>query len=111
MLSVPCPKCGGTNIFDETKQIPTYCSFCGSHLPNMDTYVQESLKLKVENELLNMEKQRHQMEMEAEEKRLEKEKIVSRKWIANDISDIMAIIFMILLLIAFAAFIIYIKSK
>ena len=68
MLSVPCPKCGGTNIFDETKQIPTYCSFCSAHLPNMDAYVQEALKLKVENELLNMEKQRHQMEMEKEEK-------------------------------------------
>ena len=63
MLSVPCPKCGGTNIFDETKQIPTYCSFCGSHLPNMDTYVQESLKVAVDKQKLNLDLQRMDKEI------------------------------------------------
>lgn len=63
MLSVPCPKCGGTNIFDETKQIPTYCSFCSAHLPNMDTYVQESLKVAVDKQKLNLDLQRMDKEI------------------------------------------------
>lgn len=63
MLSVPCPKCGGTNIFDETKQIPTYCSFCSAHLPNMDAYVQESLKVAVDKQKLNLDLQRMDKEI------------------------------------------------
>ena len=58
MLSVQCPKCGGTNIFDETKQIPTYCAFCSAHLPDMTKFVEESIKL-------NLEKERHKIEMES----------------------------------------------
>lgn len=57
MLSVPCPKCGGTNIFDETKQIPTYCSFCGAHLPDMTEYVRRSLNLGVDRQYFNMNMQ------------------------------------------------------
>ena len=63
MLSANCPRCGATNIFDETKQIPTYCSFCGSHLPNMDTYVQESLKVAVDKQKLNLDLQRMDKEI------------------------------------------------
>lgn len=103
MLSVPCPKCGGTNVFDETKQIPTYCSFCGAHLPNMDSYVQDSLKLQVENELLNMEKQRHKMEMEAEEKRIQKMKAVKK----DSFGDIVCTIIMLLGIIIFGYIIIF----
>lgn len=103
MLSVPCPKCGGTNIFDETKTIPTYCSFCGAHLPNMDAYVQEALKLKVENELLNMEKQRHQMEMEAEEKHIRKMKEAKK----DSFGDIISIIITLLAIILFGYILIF----
>lgn len=68
MLSVHCPNCGGTNIFDETKQIPTYCAFCAAHLPDMTTFVQESLKL-------GLDKQHHQMELEKMDKEIKKERV------------------------------------
>lgn len=70
MLSVHCPNCGGTNIFDETKQIPTYCAFCASHLPDMTEFVQESLKL-------SLDKQHHKMDMEKMDKEIKKERIES----------------------------------
>lgn len=103
MLSITCPKCGGTNIFDETKTIPTYCSFCGAHLPDMDSYVQDSLKLQVENELLNMEKQRHKMEMEAEEKRIQRMKAVKK----DSFGDIVCAIIMLLGIIIFGYILIF----
>lgn len=72
MLSVHCPSCGGTNIFDETKQIPTYCAFCGAHLPDMTEFVKESLKL-------GLDKQHHSMDMEKADKEIEKERIKSKR--------------------------------
>lgn len=71
MLSVHCPSCGGTNIFDEKKQIPTYCAFCGAHFPDMTTFVQESLKL-------GLDKQHHSMEMEKADKEIKKEQIKAK---------------------------------
>lgn len=68
MLSVHCPNCGGTNIFDETKQIPTYCGFCSAHLPDMTTFVQESLKL-------GLDKQHHQMDLEKMDKQIKRERV------------------------------------
>ena len=70
MLSVHCPKCSGTNIFDETKQIPTYCAFCGAHLPDMTTFVQESLKL-------GLDKQHHSMDLEKMDKEIKKERVLN----------------------------------
>lgn len=74
MLSVHCPSCGGTNIFDETKQIPTYCAFCGKHLPDMTTFVQESLKLGLDKQQLDIDRQRHQMELETIDKDIKRTK-------------------------------------
>ena len=68
MLSVQCPKCGSTNIFDETKQVPTYCAFCAAHLPDMTTFVKESLKL-------GLDKQYHAMELERMDKEIKKERV------------------------------------
>ena len=61
MLSVKCPSCGGTVIFDETKNVPTYCSFCSAHLPDMTVFVQESLKLGIDQKRLDMDQQRTNM--------------------------------------------------
>lgn len=57
MLSVNCPNCGATNIFDETKAIPTYCSFCGGHLPDMTEYVKRNLNLNIDRHYFNMNMQ------------------------------------------------------
>ena len=86
MLSVQCPKCGGTNIFDESKQIPTYCAFCASHLPDMTTFVKESLKL-------NLEKQHHAMELEKMNKEIKRERVST----SVDKIKLFAIILMIII--------------
>ena len=74
MLSIHCPNCGGTNIFDETKNIPTYCGFCSAHLPDMTEFVKKSLDLKVDEQYLDLDRQRHNMEMETMEKQIKKSK-------------------------------------
>ena len=58
MLSVHCPNCGGTNIFDETKAIPTYCGFCNAHLPDMTEFVKGSLNVEVDKKQLQVDEQR-----------------------------------------------------
>ncbi len=58
MMSADCPKCGATNLFDETKKIPAYCSFCGAHLPDMTEYVKRSLNLGIDREYFKMDMQR-----------------------------------------------------
>lgn len=68
MLSIHCPSCGGTNIFDETKQIPTYCAFCSAHLPDMTKFVQDSLKL-------GLDTKRHTMQLETMDKEIKKERV------------------------------------
>ena len=66
-LSINCPKCGANNKFDENN-IPTFCSFCGATLPDMQPYVHEAIKLK-------FEKQRHEMDMETEDKIIHRERL------------------------------------
>ena len=86
MLSIKCPNCGGTVQFDE-QHIATFCSFCGSHLPDMTNYVEEAIKI-------NQERERHQMEMEKLDKKMKREK-------RENISDFIASIPVIILVIAF----------
>lgn len=74
MLSVHCPKCGATTRFDETKQIPTYCMFCGAHLPDMTNYVQQALKLGLDKKQLDIDRQRHDMTMEEMHTDIQREK-------------------------------------
>ena len=66
MLSVKCPSCGGTVQFDES-HIATFCSFCGSHLPDMTDYVKKAaeLDIKQKQHIIDMET----MDKEAEHKR------------------------------------------
>ena len=67
MLSIKCPSCGGTVQFDE-QHIATFCSFCGSHLPDMTDYVKKVAELE-------LEKKQHIIDMETMEKELKKERI------------------------------------
>ena len=82
MLSIHCPNCGGTSVFDETKDIPTYCTFCGAHFQNMDHFVEESLRLglhkqalNLDREVLKIDRQRHDMDMERINKEIKKERV------------------------------------
>ena len=90
MLSAKCPTCGGTNIFDEKKQIPTYCSFCGGHLPDMTKFVQESLQL-------GLDKQRYTMEINKMDKEIKRAKVMSIPEILTSAWKIIAGIVMLLL--------------
>ena len=74
MLSFSCPKCGGTTKFDETKEVPTYCMFCGAHLPDMTEFVKESLKLGLDRKQLNLDRERHNMNMEEVDQKIRWEK-------------------------------------
>lgn len=98
MLSIHCPSCGASIIFDESKQIPTFCSFCGAHLPDMTNYVQEALKLKLDKEFLNLDEQRHSMEMETINRQIQKEKIVRSK---NPFEYILAFMALLIVILAF----------
>lgn len=62
MLSIKCPNCGGTVQFDEN-HIITFCSFCGSQLPDMSSYVEQAMKLSVEEKRHNMEMQKMEKQM------------------------------------------------
>ena len=73
MLSIYCPKCGATVKFDED-QIPTFCSFCGAHLPDMTDFVKENLKLEIDKKRLDLDRQRHEMQMETMDKEIKKVK-------------------------------------
>ena len=102
MLSIHCPSCGGTNIFDETKYVPTYCAFCGSHLPDMTQFVQESLKLGLDKKRLKLDQQRHEMKVEELDKEITKEKV---KTFGSSFDSAVLLIIMIpvLFIIIFAA--------
>ena len=63
MLSIYCPNCGATVKFDKD-QIPTFCSFCGAHLPDMTDFVKDNIRLEVDKRYLNLDRQRHQMRIE-----------------------------------------------
>lgn len=100
MLSVHCPSCGGTNIFDETKRIPTYCAFCGAHLPDMTEFVKESLKLGINKQYLDLDRQylehdrqRHEMELETMDKDIRRTRVRSS---GEKLRYITAILFMII---------------
>lgn len=67
MLSIKCPNCGGTVQFDEN-HIATFCSFCGSHLPDMTEYVKKSADLEIEQK-------RHRMVIETLDKDIERQQI------------------------------------
>ena len=85
MLSIHCPNCGGTNIFDETKNIPTYCGFCSAHLPDMTEFVKGSLNVEVDKKQLQVDEQRT--------------KLYERRMKAANKPDIGLIIFGVILLI------------
>ena len=74
MLSFSCPKCGGTTKFDETKEVPTYCMFCGAHLPDMTEFVKESLRLGLDQKQLTVDRERHNMSMEEVDQQIRYEK-------------------------------------
>lgn len=92
MLSVNCPNCGGTNIFDEKKQVPAYCSFCGSHLPEMTTFVKEALKL-------GLDKQYHNMDMEKMDKEIKKVRVQNSSTKLGMFAIILSIIALIFILV------------
>ena len=81
VLSTKCPNCGGTIYFTADK-IATHCSFCGSYIPEMQNYVNESIKL-------NFEQQRHAMNMEVKDKEERKQK---REYNAKMIPKIFALV-------------------
>ncbi len=64
-LSVKCRNCNATNTFDKDN-IPTFCSFCGAALPDMQPYVKEALSIAIERE-------RHSMNMEKGEQEIRKQ--------------------------------------
>ena len=72
MLSFHCPKCGATTKFDEKKEVPTYCMFCGAHLPDMDNFVKEALRLKQDETQLSHDRERHEMEIKSVDKQIER---------------------------------------
>ena len=93
MLSVHCPNCGGTNIFDETKKIPTFCGFCGAHLPDMTQFVKDSLKIEANRKQLDLDRQRHAMEIETLDKQIKKEKTNNSGTIFGYIVIILGLLF------------------
>jgi len=94
MLSVHCPNCGGTNIFDETKSIPTYCGFCSAHLPDMTQFVKDSLKVEANRKQLDLDRQRHDMEIETLNKQIKKEKADNRGTIFAFVTVILMLLFL-----------------
>lgn len=84
MMSVQCKKCGATNLFDETKNVPTYCSFCAAHLPDMTQFVKDSLKL-------NIDKQRNTLEINRLDKEIKKEKVSNISNILDFIETVVVI--------------------
>lgn len=102
MLSVHCPECGGTNIFEETENIPTFCGFCGANLPDMTQFVKDALKVEVNRKQLELDKQRHKMKMEAADRELQKAEIKSieqKAQIAKYISMGFALFIMLVIVI------------
>lgn len=70
MLSIKCPNCGSTVKFDEN-HIATFCSFCGSHLPDMTEYVKKASQLEIE-------KTQHQMTIETIDKDIERQRVTGK---------------------------------
>ena len=94
-LSVVCRKCGATNKFF-SDNIPAFCAFCASVLPDMTEYVNKALDLALERE-------RHEMQMALAEKELKKEE-ARRKSQKYKMIDNTFTILMILGIIALIAF-------
>lgn len=92
MLSMKCPNCGGTVQFDE-KHIATFCSFCGSHLPDMSDYVRKTLDLDIKQKY-------HEMDMQTADKEIRKEKV---KTVTSSIGNVFHIIKLVLFVIALLA--------
>ena len=84
MLSIKCPNCGGTVQFDE-QHIATFCSFCGSHLPGMEEYTKKAGELEIQIK-------QHEMEM----KRL---KVKERNQKLENLSDFIAMLPILLVII------------
>ncbi|MBP5729421.1 MAG: hypothetical protein J6Y48_20325 [Clostridia bacterium] len=95
MLSVHCPKCNATTKFDETKEIPTYCMFCGAHLPDMSNYVREALKLGLDKQHLDIDRQRHEMTMEEMNTDIRRTKVRNELPITKVIVFIITILFIV----------------
>ena len=90
MLSIKCPNCGGTVQFDE-QHIATFCSFCGSHLPDMTEYVKKAAELEIE-------KKQHHMTIETLDKDIERQQIRGR---VNNTSMIIKAVICVPLIILF----------
>lgn len=99
MLSVHCPKCGATTRFDETKQIPTYCMFCGAHLPDMTNYVQQAVKLGLDKKQLDIDRQRHDMTMEEMQTDIQREAVRHHLPLFSKIVMIFVMLFITALLV------------
>lgn len=69
-LSFQCPHCGASIKFDSA-HIATFCSFCGTHLPDLTDYVKNTIAL-------GIEKEKHVMAMETADKEIRREQIKSK---------------------------------
>ena len=92
LFSIRCPNCGGTVIFDKD-HVATFCSFCGTHLPDMTEYVKRSIDLEIEQK-------QHSMNIETIDKEIKKEKVKS---VTSTISNTFDLIKMILIVIVVLA--------
>ena len=90
MLSIKCPNCGSTIKFEEN-HIATFCSFCGSHLPDMTEYVKKASQLE-------LEKNQHRMEIETIDKDIERQRVIGK---VNNTYMIIKLVIGVPLMIAF----------
>ena len=84
MLSLQCPKCGATVIFDED-HIGTFCTFCGAHLGVMTDYTVRAANV-------SLDKQVHKMNMEIIDKHDDYKSHRERANRGRDIREIIIII-------------------
>ena len=89
-LSIKCRNCNATNTFDKDS-IPTFCSFCGAALPDMQPYVKEALNIAIERE-------RHSMDMEKGEQEIRKQQSRNFKDKADTVITIVFAALMIFIL-------------
>lgn len=108
MLSFHCPSCGATTKFDEKKEIPSYCMFCGSHLPNMDSFVKESLRLKQDEIQLEHDRERHRMEIKTIDKRMARERQYDKASRDDDIRT--GILFVLCLIVPIILFFVLLSN-